>query len=184
MVVVQWSHHWQLKSEGCDFIVLICQFPLLHLIPLQELLTCNVSRQMLHDLNTGNHVQMTRGTVVRHNYFLWSTKPYYSRCNFMHNLVRTWPKFSLLVHLWWNCQSNAGAIANSNAYFGRGNGPYHLDHVYCSGTESSLFSCNRGYSIGVHNCRPGKEAGVKCASKCAVPLCTESTLHGVSTWQT
>ena len=56
-----------------------------------------------------------------------------------------------------------------------------LDNVYCTGSESSLLSCSRGYSIGVHNCRPGNEAGVKCPSKCAVPLCTESTFHGVST---
>ena len=62
----------------------------------------------------------------------------------------------------------SGAVAYTNAYFGRGSGPYHLANVYCSGSESSLLSCNRGYSeIGVHNCRPGNEAGVKCAgSKC------------------
>ena len=78
---------------------------------------------------------------------------------------------------------HSGAVAYSNAYFGRGSGPYHL--VSCSGSESSLLSCRRGYSIGVHNCTPGNEAGVKCAiasSKCEVPLCTESTLHGVSTY--
>ena len=66
------------------------------------------------------------------------------------------------------CTSNSGAVAYHNAYFGSGSGPYHLANVYCSGSESSLLSCYRGYSIGVHNCRPGNEAGVKCASKCVV----------------
>ena len=66
-----------------------------------------------------------------------------------------------------------GAVAYRNAYFGSGSGPYHLANVYCSGSESSLLSCRRGYSIGVHNCRPGRAAGVKCAgSKCVVPMCT------------
>ena len=67
---------------------------------------------------------------------------------------------------------NPGAIAYTNAYFGNRNEPYHLDDVSCSGSESSLLSCSRGYSIGVHNCRPGNEAGVKCG-KCIVIMCTE-----------
>ena len=68
---------------------------------------------------------------------------------------------------------NPGAIAYTNAYFGSGNEPYHLDDVSCSGSETSLLSCRRGYSIGVHNCRPGNEAGVKCG-KCIVFMCTEN----------
>ena len=64
---------------------------------------------------------------------------------------------------------DSGAVAYSNAYFGRGSGPYHLDDVYCSGTESSLLSCNRRYSIGVHDCRPGNEAGVNCC-KCMMHI--------------
>ena len=114
-------------------------------------------------------------------------------CLPIHNLVRTWLRFCLLEVCGVKacCVSvNPGAIAYpsayfgrgsgpyhlDNVYFGRGSGPYHLDNVYCSGSESSLLSCNRRYSeIGVHNCRPGNEAGVKCAStKCVVPLCTES----------
>ena len=76
-----------------------------------------------------------------------------------------------------NCISiHSGAVAYSNAYFGSSSGPYHFDDVSCSGSESSLLSCSRGYSIGVHNCRPGKAAGVKCATgNYVVPLCT---LHG------
>ena len=69
---------------------------------------------------------------------------------------------------------DSGAVAYYNAYFGSGSGPYQLDNVYCSGTESSLLSCNRRYSIGVHDCRPGNEAGVKCfTGEFAVPLCAE-----------
>ena len=62
-----------------------------------------------------------------------------------------------------------GAIAYPNAYFSSGSGPYYLDNVYCSGSESSLLSCRRGYGIGVHNCRPGKAAGVKCG-RCLMPI--------------
>ena len=62
------------------------------------------------------------------------------------------------------------AVAYPNAYFGSGSGPYHLDNVYCRGSEPSLISCSRGYSIGIHNCEPGNEAGVKCASKCMIPI--------------
>ena len=64
---------------------------------------------------------------------------------------------------------NPGAVAYFNAYFGSGSGPYHLDSVHCSGSESSLLSCRRSYSIGVHNCRPGNEAGVKCG-KCMMHM--------------
>ena len=57
-----------------------------------------------------------------------------------------------------------------NAHFGESRGPYHLDYVNCRGYETNLLSCSRHYSsggdhnngIGVHNCAPGKEAGVKC----------------------
>ena len=70
---------------------------------------------------------------------------------------------------------HSGAVAYSNAYFGRGNGPYHLDNVYCWGNETSLLSCQRAHDnseVGVHNCAPGKEAGVKCViGKCVVGKC-------------
>ena len=38
---------------------------------------------------------------------------------------------------------------------------YHLDNVDCRGNESMLSDCKHG-GIGVHNCFPGKEAGVTC----------------------
>ena len=38
---------------------------------------------------------------------------------------------------------------------------YHLDNVDCGGNERMLSDCkHRG--IGVHDCSPGKEAGVTC----------------------
>ena len=72
----------------------------------------------------------------------------------------------LMLHFEKVCKNivDSGPVAYYNAYFGRGSGPYHLDNVYCSGTETSLLSCNRRYSIGVHDCRPGNEAGVKCVT--------------------
>ena len=57
-----------------------------------------------------------------------------------------------------------------NAHFGKSNGPYHLDGLRCNGYEANLTACSRVYTsggvynngIGVHNCAPGNEAGVKC----------------------
>ena len=66
--------------------------------------------------------------------------------------------------------------AYSNAYFGESSGPYHLDELGCGGYETNLTACSRGYSsggehnngIGVHNCAPGNEAGVKCDGRWTV----------------
>ena len=57
-----------------------------------------------------------------------------------------------------------------NAHFGESRGPYHLDNLYCNGYKTNLLSCSRQYTtggiynngVGVHNCAPGNEAGVKC----------------------
>ena len=57
--------------------------------------------------------------------------------------------------------SIAGAVAYYDAHFGSGSGPYHLDDVQCRGSEVSLLSCRHAV-IGVHYCRAGSEAGVKC----------------------
>ena len=63
------------------------------------------------------------------------------------------------------------STAYANAYFGESRGPYHLDYVNCDGYEANLTACSRYYyttggvysnGIGVHNCAPGNEAGVKC----------------------
>ena len=61
-----------------------------------------------------------------------------------------------------------------NAYFGESSGPYHLDDLHCNGYEANLTACFRHYTsggvynngIGVHNCAPGNEAGVKCDGVC------------------
>ena len=58
----------------------------------------------------------------------------------------------------------SGAFAYFNANYGSGSGPYHLDNVQCRGSEVSLLSCSHS-GIGVHNCRPGNEAGVNCTGK-------------------
>ena len=57
-----------------------------------------------------------------------------------------------------------------NANFGESRGPYHLDNVNCGGHEVNLTACSHHYTtggvynngVGVNNCAPGKEAGVKC----------------------
>ena len=56
----------------------------------------------------------------------------------------------------------AGAVAVPSAQFGSGVGIIHLDDVQCDGSESRLTNCShRG--VGVHNCQPSEDAGVKCS---------------------
>ncbi|XP_041474059.1 deleted in malignant brain tumors 1 protein-like isoform X3 [Lytechinus variegatus] len=51
--------------------------------------------------------------------------------------------------------------ATTNARFGQGTGPIHMDDTRCYGSETSILDCvNRG--IGVHNCRHSEDAGVIC----------------------
>ena len=62
-----------------------------------------------------------------------------------------------------------GAIAYTNAYFGRGSGGIFMDNVGCRGTESTLLSCP--YSgIGVHNCDHSADAGSSCFGNCILIL--------------
>ena len=57
-----------------------------------------------------------------------------------------------------------GAVAFTNAHFGRGTGPIHLDNVDCSGSESRLTDCLHSSSA---SCRFGhsEDAGVRCQGK-------------------
>ena len=96
--------------------------------------------------------------------------------NIVHNLIwsTTWIQWRVVVcrlqaHVcvYLTHRMNAqiflttGAIAYTNAYFGRGTGGIFLDNVGCSGSESTLLSCyNPG--IGYHNCRHSDDAGVRC----------------------
>ena len=54
-----------------------------------------------------------------------------------------------------------GAIPILGGNFEDGEVQYWLDSVRCDGDEDYLFECaHKG--MGVHNCGPGKRAGVKC----------------------
>ena len=57
-----------------------------------------------------------------------------------------------------------GAVAFTNAHFGRGTGPIHLDNADCSGSESRLTDCSHSSSA---SCRFGhnEDAGVRCQGK-------------------
>ena len=48
----------------------------------------------------------------------------------------------------------------SDAYFGQGTGPIHIDNVGCSGSESVLVQCNH---LTINNCVHAEDAGVRCS---------------------
>ena len=72
----------------------------------------------------------------------------------------------------WACFycTTIGAVAYSNAYFGRGTGPILLDDLLCTGREARLIDCPRFTSqgIGTYDFCPnghGEDAGVGCATR-------------------
>ena len=66
--------------------------------------------------------------------------------------------------------TTTGAVAYSNAYFGRGTGPILLDDLLCTGREVRLIDCPRytGRGIGTYDSCPrghGADAGVRCQQR-------------------
>ena len=66
--------------------------------------------------------------------------------------------------------TTTGAVAYSNAYFGRGTGPILLDDLLCTGREARLIDCPRSTSQGIGTydyCYygHGDDAGVRCAMR-------------------
>ena len=59
---------------------------------------------------------------------------------------------------------HTGSLGFSDAFFGEGTGPILLDHVNCTGTESTLLSCPSN-GVGIHNCSHHEGAGVSCLGK-------------------
>ena len=51
-----------------------------------------------------------------------------------------------------------------NAHYGEGSGPIWLKYVSCTGTESNLLECRRGYHIGYpyNYCSHSKDVSVVC----------------------
>ena len=53
------------------------------------------------------------------------------------------------------------ATAISNAFYGQGSGPIHLDDVACSGSETNILQCT--YDSVTSDCGHSEDAGVQCA---------------------
>ena len=57
------------------------------------------------------------------------------------------------------------ATAYRFAHFGQGTGEILLDNLGCTGTENSLFDCQKN-GFGNQNCQHSQDAGISCPSKC------------------
>ena len=57
--------------------------------------------------------------------------------------------------------SLTGAMARSNAAFGRGVGPIILSYMVCTGLESRLIDCPRS-SFSTSSCSHQRDVGVEC----------------------
>ena len=53
-----------------------------------------------------------------------------------------------------------GAVEQSGAYFGQGDGPIHYDHIVCSGMEYNFIECEAG--TGTRESSHDEDVGVKC----------------------
>ena len=52
------------------------------------------------------------------------------------------------------------ATALSNAFYGQGSGPIHIDDVACTGTETNILLCT--YDSVTSDCGHSEDAGVQC----------------------
>ena len=59
------------------------------------------------------------------------------------------------------------AVAFTNAHFGAGIGPIHLDNVDCSGSESNLTECSRSFAVSCYNDHL-EDAGVRCQGEIGI----------------
>ena len=64
------------------------------------------------------------------------------------------------------------ATALSNAFYGRGSGPIHLDDVACTGTETNILQCR--YDPITSDCGHSEDAGVQCVITSKFMLTSEN----------
>ena len=63
---------------------------------------------------------------------------------------------------------NSDATAVSNAFYGRGSGPIHLDDVACTGSETNVLQCR--YDSVTSDCGHSEDAGVQCVTTSKLKL--------------
>ena len=78
------------------------------------------------------------------------------RCVTELNLANKYDRWSHILQLL------DGAEVFQGSRFGGGTGPIFLNHLDCSGTESSLIDCNQ---FAGDSCNHAQDAGVRCIGK-------------------
>ena len=68
------------------------------------------------------------------------------------------------------------------SYFSEGRGLIFLDDVFCQGNERTLIDCDRGTSVGIHNCEHSADVGVRCLGNSKLAIMVASTVSPTLIW--